>query len=185
MLLAGACGLSLERANALVRVPEGRVLQQSGLDQRIKCIGRLAQPLPDETFGIRVARGILNCCQTSEQITDEVAFFRGHRIISWSLHRPAPCRARRRQGNGRTGKYFLVGESLLIAPPPAYGAESVADLRILRCDLAWENFLFSAFQVSGVPSRILKLTPAQARAVRAARETHHLQRKRIHARARS
>jgi hypothetical protein len=64
----GGCtrNLGLQRLNALVRVLEGGILHQGGLDQRIERIGGLPQPIPDGPIGIRIARGILDCGQTSE-----------------------------------------------------------------------------------------------------------------------
>src|SRR5262249_19696634 len=89
-----------DRPDAGIPGPEGLVLHEHGLHQRIDGMGRAGEPFGNGPLGLRIARLIFEPSQAIEQIGDELTFLRGHAPLLWN-GLSQDMGARPPQGNAR------------------------------------------------------------------------------------
>ncbi len=78
--MSGRTGVAaFELANAGVGAAKRLVLDQDGLHQRVKRVGRAPRALADQRLGLRIALAAFKRRQTIEQLGDKLTFLRCHR----------------------------------------------------------------------------------------------------------
>ena len=83
--LLGGLAAALQFLNAGVGAFQGFILNENGLDQRIECVGCLPLTLCDRCFGFGIALRAFDPGQAAEQVVNQLAFLRGHGVLSHLL----------------------------------------------------------------------------------------------------